>query len=90
MQISGNHTGMIIIIVTTLVVVLLILISKVKKYKSEQIKDYQNLSRSCIKSIDIFAKESKRLSDITDCLVKEMQAFKNSEVYKSYKNGNRK
>lgn len=90
MEISVNHTGIVIVLVTALIVILLILINKVKKYKNEQISNYNQLCNSCIRSIDMFAKESKRLSDITDCLVSEIKDFKKSKVYKDYNNGVRK
>lgn len=49
---------------------------------------YGNVIKSCLKSIDVFTEEGKKLNRITECLVNEMQQFKNSEVYKDYKNKN--
>ena len=84
---NSTHVGLIVVIVTALIALLLFLIHSVHKYKKGQIADYKKLSEACIKSIDIFTKESKKLHNITECLVKEMVDFKNSEVYKNYKNG---
>lgn len=89
MQPSSPHVGMIIIVVTLLVIVPIVLIYKVKKYKQGQIADYRKLSEACIKSIDIFAIESKKLHDMTECLMKEMVDFKKSDIYKNYKNDRR-
>jgi len=90
MQPNSTHVGLIIFIVTLLIVLLLILCYKIKKYKNKQIKTHIELISVCMKSIDLFSKESAKLHKITDCLIKEMQEVKNSEVYKSYKNGNSK
>lgn len=89
MQPNSTHVGMIIFFVTLLVVVLIIAIYKVEKYKKGQIADYKKLSEACIKSIDIFTVESKKLHDITECLMKEMVDFKKSDIYKNYKNDRR-
>ncbi len=70
------------------VVALLYICYRIKKYKDKQIKMYGNVIKSCTKSIDIFIEEGKKLNRITECLVNEMQQFKNSEVYKDYKNKN--
>ena len=84
---NSNHVGMIVIIVTALIVLLLIICYKIKKYKDKQVNDYKKIVKISIQSIDIFSKESAKLRKITECLVQEMQDFKNSEAYKSYKNG---
>ena len=84
---NSTHVGMIVIIVTALIVLLLIICYKIKKYKDKQVNDYNKIVKTCIQSIDIFSKETAKLRKITECLVQEMQDFKNSEAYKSYKNG---
>ena len=84
-----NSIGLIITIIACLIIVLLELIYKVQKYKVEQIKNYNSVIKTCIKSIDLFTAESIKLHNITTCLVNEMKEFKNSEVYKNYKNGSR-
>lgn len=84
---NSTHVGMIVVIVTALIVLLLIICYKIKKYKDKQVNDYKKIVKISIQSIDIFSKESAKLRKITECLVKEMQDFKNSEAYKSYKNG---
>lgn len=84
---NSTHVGMIVIVVTALIVLLLIICYKIKKYKEQQVNDYKKIVKISIQSIDIFSKESAKLRKITECLVKEMQDFKNSEAYKSYKNG---
>jgi hypothetical protein len=84
---NSTHVGMIVVIVTALIVLLLIICYKIKKYKDKQVNDYKKIVKISIQSIDMFSKESAKLHKITECLVKEMQDFKNSEAYKSYKNG---
>ena len=84
---NSTYVGMIVVIVTALIVLLLIICYKIKKYKEQQVNDYKKIVKISIQSIDIFSKESAKLRKITECLVKEMQDFKNSEAYKSYKNG---
>lgn len=84
---NSTHVGMIVVIVTALIVLLLIICYKIKKYKDKQVNDYKKIVKISIQSIDIFSKESAKLRKITECLVQEMQDFKNSEAYKSYKNG---
>lgn len=84
---NSTHVGLIIIAISILIIILLVLIYKVQQHKAEQIRNYNKIVKTCIKSIDIFAEESKKLNKITNCLVQEMQEFKNSEVYKNYKNG---
>lgn len=79
-----NSIGVIISIVSVLIIVLLILIYKAQQYKAQQIKNYNSVIKTCIKSIDLFTKESVNLQNITKCLVNEMQDFKNSSVYKDY------
>lgn len=84
---NSTHVGLIIIAISILIIILLVLIYKVQQHKAEQIKNYNKIVKTCIQSIDIFSKESAKLRKITECLVQEMQDFKNSEAYKSYKNG---
>ncbi len=86
MEPTSTHVGMIIALITFFIVFLLVLCYQIKKHKDEQIKNYNAIIKTCIKSIDIFSKESAKLHEITECLVKEMQQFKNSKIYKDYIN----
>lgn len=86
---NSTHVGLIIIAISVLIIILLILIYKVQQHKAEQIKNYNSIIKTCIRSIDLFTEESKKLHNITTCLVNEMKEFKDSEVYKNYKNGSR-
>lgn len=86
-MINDLMIGCIVSGLVALVVILFVLLYQIKKYKIEQIKNYNKIVKTCIQGIDIFSKESAKLHKITECLVKEMQDFKNSEAYKSYKNG---
>lgn len=87
---NSGHIGMIIVLLTIPVVVLLIAIYNVKQYKKKQLADYRHISEMAIKSIDVFSQESKKLNKLTDCLIQEMVEFKQSDIYKEYKNGNGK
>jgi uncharacterized membrane protein YgaE (UPF0421/DUF939 family) len=86
-MINDLMIGCIVSGLVALVVILFVLLYQIKKYKDKQVNDYKKIVKISIQSIDIFSKESAKLRKITECLVQEMQDFKNSEAYKSYKNG---